>query len=334
MKYLFLLFLLLLIFLIYVFAYHNKNRSYSGPVTDHFDGIKFFYPGAVQPSFLDFLKWMASRKKNDWPDNYAIKPSKPKAKSEELKATFVNHSTVLIQWQGVNILTDPIWSERASPFSWIGPKRVHEPGIDFENLPKIDIVLISHNHYDHLDLPTLKALQAKYSPLFLTGLGNASLLKANGIINVRELDWWQSMIYKQIAITFTPARHFSARWPWDRNETLFGGFVISSENKHLFFAGDTGYGDHFKQIRDKFGNMELSFLPIGAFEPRWFMKNNHMSPLDAIQAHDDLGSETSIGIHYGTFRLSDESIDKPANLIKEYKEERHFLLLKPGQSFN
>lgn len=275
---------------------------------------------------------MATRPSSNWPEHYDIVPTKALAKAENLTVTFINHATVLLQWQGINILTDPIWSERASPFSRAGPKRVHEPGIAFNDLPHIDLVLISHNHYDHLDLPTLQKLEKRDKPLFITGLGNRALLSANGISNAKELDWWQNLIYKQLSITFTPARHFSARWLWDRNETLFGSFVISAENEHVFFGGDTSYGPHFKDIQQKFGNVKLALLPIGAFEPRWFMQHNHQSPTEALQAHEDLKTRISIGIHYATFHLSDESIDTPANIIRAKRDEKEFILLKPGES--
>lgn len=326
------LLLIAFLFFLIILFFGLRKSSYTGPVSDHFDGKHFFYPNSKQPSFFDVIKWMLTRESAAWPKNYPVKQTKPAKTSEKLKVTFINHATVLLQWQGVNILTDPIWSERATPFSWFGPKRVHEPGVDFANLPPIDLVVISHGHYDHLDLPTLKQLNEKDFPLFLTGLGNKKLLQDHGIQNVKELDWWQSLIFKKLAITFAPARHFSARWPWDKNETLFGSFIISSEDKHLYFAGDTAYGPHFKEIQRRFGNMQLALLPIGAFEPRWFMQYNHMSPIEALQAHDDLKAEISIGIHFGTFQLSDEAIDVPVNLINENRENRQFLLLAPGET--
>ncbi|KAF3363062.1 hypothetical protein PHSC3_000398 [Chlamydiales bacterium STE3] len=310
----------------------KKNRSYQGPCSDHFDGKKFFYPGSNQPSFRHFIKWISTRSPAKWPKQYPVTPTVPPQAHQELLVTLINHSSVLIQWEEMNILTDPIWSDRASPFAWIGPKRVHKPGVAFEDLPPIHLVLLSHNHYDHLDLPTLKRLNEQHHPLILTGLGNSKLLKKHHLTLVEELDWWQNHKVGPLSISFTPAKHFSARWLWDRNDTLFGSFVISLQGKSLFFAGDSGYGPHFQEIGERFPFIKLALLPIGAFEPRWFMKFNHLSPLDALQAHQDLHAETSIAIHHSTFPLSDEAIDKPQTIIDTHKKENRFLILPPGGS--
>ena len=309
-------------------------------ISDHFDGRCFSNPnGPEKHSFFSFLKWMTNRKAQPWPKKREIVQKKitEKRVSDGCHLTFINHSTVLLQWGGWNILTDPIWSERCGPFGILGPKRVHAPGVRFDDLPPIDLVLLSHNHYDHLDLPTLKRLNQEHHPQFLTGLGNKQLLKNAGISSVTELDWWQEMSPKQdLKVAFVPAIHFSARTVFDRNRTLWGGFVLSNSSGIVYFAGDTGYGPHFKQIRDRFGSPNLALLPIGAYEPRWFMEPIHLSPLDALQAHEDLKAGKSMGIHFGTFRLTDEGIDAPIEELKLGLQKKGissdtFFTLKPGE---
>ncbi|MGK5594348.1 MAG: MBL fold metallo-hydrolase [Parachlamydiaceae bacterium] len=304
-------------------------------INDHFDGQKYFYPGSKPTSFFAALTWMLTRKPKPWPKFFSIIPTKPALAIHDSLPfiTFVNHSTVLIQWHSINILTDPIWSERASPFSWIGPKRVHPPGIRFSDLPPIDLIFLSHNHYDHLDLRTLQTISSQYQPLIITGLGNKNFLLKRGIARVKELDWWQELSFKNLNIAFTPAKHFSARWPWDRNKTLFGSFVISDGKTQVFFAGDTGYDSHFKEIRKRFGATHLAFLPIGAFEPRWLMEPNHLAPWEALQAHDDLQSAVSMAIHHSTFPLADESFERPKDLINALKGKRQFIVLNPGDTY-
>ncbi|MFN4174908.1 MAG: MBL fold metallo-hydrolase, partial [Parachlamydiaceae bacterium] len=226
--------------------------------------------------------------------------------------------------------TDPIYSKWASPFPFIGPKRHHDPGIAFDNLPPIDYVLISHNHYDHMDLPTLKALQDKFNPIFVTGLGNDEYLKGEGIDSVIALDWWEN--YR--GFTFVPAEHFSARWWFDRNRTLWGGFLIHHAGEYIYFAGDTAFGSHFNAISSKYGTPKVSFLPIGAYEPRWFMQTNHLDPIEALEAHRLLGSKTSIGMHFLTFQMADESRDAPLELLSRERTTERFITLEPGQSID
>jgi L-ascorbate metabolism protein UlaG (beta-lactamase superfamily) len=198
-----------------------------------------------------------------------------------------------------------------------------------DQLPPIDVILISHNHYDHLDMPTMIRLFDKHRPLVLTGLGNASLLKESGISKVKELDWWQHRNIKDLKLFFVPAQHFSGRGVSDRDKTLWGGFVIQTRYGNVYFAGDTAYGRFLNLISEKFGPMFLSFLPIGAFEPRWFMRPYHFDPGDAVRAHLDLESARSVGIHFGTFKLSLEGVDVPSRLLKSRcydfdVDENHF----------
>ncbi len=303
---------------------------YKGPKSDHFDGKYFHNLEKRERTFWEIYTWWRTSNPVPWPDKVEITPSIPPERSDYLRITYVNHSTFLIQWNQVNILTDPIWSERASPFSFIGPKRHHEPGVPFDKLPPIDFILLSHNHYDHMDLETLRKLEEKYNPTILTGLGNDNYLKKNGVHNVIALDWWES----NFGFTFVPAEHFSARWPWDRDKTLWGGFVIRHGDETLYFAGDTAYGQFLSEIRRRYGSPKVAFLPIGAYEPRWFMQYAHMNPEEAIEAQLDLGAETAIGMHWGTFQLSDEAREEPLLRLKQARTNERFIVLDPGESIN
>jgi L-ascorbate metabolism protein UlaG (beta-lactamase superfamily) len=252
----------------------------------------------------------------------------------ELRVTFINHSTLLLQQGGANILTDPIWSERASPFSFIGPRRRRKPGVEWEDLPRIDIVLISHNHYDHLDLATLRRLAAQGHSQFVVPTGVARLLRSRNISPVHELDWGESLspAGQPATIHCVPAMHFSARGVFDRNRTLWCGYLIQAEDRIIYFAGDTGFGDHFARIREQFGSPRLALLPIGAFEPRWFMSPVHMAPDEAVRAHQILAAQTSIAIHHGTFQLGDDAIDTPKQRLRACAPGDSFLVLDNGQS--
>jgi len=231
--------------------------------------------------------------------------------------TFVNHATVLVQTANVNVLTDPVWSERVSPVSWIGPRRRRPPGIRFEDLPQIDLVLVSHNHYDHLDLLTLELLARRDRPSFLCGSGVGKLLRDRGLSEVIELDWWESVPARSgLSVHAVPVQHFSGRTPLDRNHTLWTGFVLAGSAGNVFFAGDTGYGPHFRQARECFPTIRLALLPIGAYKPIWFMGPVHMSPEEALDAHRDLRASTSVGIHHGTFELADDGETEPAREIE------------------
>jgi L-ascorbate metabolism protein UlaG (beta-lactamase superfamily) len=234
---------------------------------------------------------------------------------------------VLLQVGGLNILTDPIFSERASPLSWVGPKRKTPPALRVDELPHIDIVIVSHNHYDHLDLPTLRALQAQPGgpPLLLMPLGVGDWLKRQGIGNVQQLDWWQSHPVGEARLHFVPVQHWSARGLFDRFETLWGGWVIESQADgkpfKAFFTGDTGYSKDFIDIQRRFGDFDFAMIPVGAYEPRWFMKSQHVNPAEAVQIHRDLQARQSLGIHWGAFELTDESLDEPATALKSAVHE-------------
>ena len=302
----------------------------------HFDGRRFYNPGAPQArGFLDVLRWKLRSRPEPSPDFISdVEPSIPPSRVEGsgLRVTLVNHSTVLIQQGATNILTDPIWSERASPVSWLGPKRRRKPGVRMEDLPPIHAVLISHNHFDHLDLPTLRQLAARGSSTFVVAARGARLLRSQRIESVHELDWGESLAISGFIIHSVPALHFSARSILDRNKTLWCGYIIEYPESLVYFAGDTGFGSHFAQIREKFGSPQVALLPIGAYEPRWFMSPVHMAPEEAVRAHEILGAKTSIAIHHGTFQLADEGIDTPQKQLMAGKRDDLFLILRNGQS--
>jgi L-ascorbate metabolism protein UlaG (beta-lactamase superfamily) len=302
----------------------------------HFDGKRFFNPDAPQARGLfDVLRWKLTSRPEPGPRFVAdVVPSSPPpcVEGNDLRVTLINHSTVLLQQAGIHILTDPIWSQRASPFSWIGPSRRRAPGVRFEDLPRIDLVLLSHNHYDHLDLPTLRRLAERREVQFVGPIGVARLLRSRKIGPVHELDWGQTVCLPGTAVYSVPAMHFSARGPFDRNRTLWCGYAIESPGGILYFAGDTGFGNHFAGIREQIGAPRLALLPIGAFAPRWFMSSIHMSPEEAIEAHQILTARTSIAIHHGTFQLADENIDTPKRLLRACDPGNSFIVLENGQS--
>ena len=230
--------------------------------------------------------------------------------------TFIGHSTFLIQTAAGNILTDPMYSRCAGPLNMFGPWRVRQPAVPFDDLPPISTVLLSHNHYDHCDLRTLGMLAERFDPLVVTPLGNGALVRSAGIRRVEELDWWQAAKTSALPITLTPAQHFSARGPLDRNLALWGGFTLMADGARIFFAGDTAYAHFFRDVRQRLGPIHLALLPIGAYEPRWFMQIVHMNPAEAVQAHLDLEASESVGMHFGTFQLTTEGIDEPLRALE------------------
>jgi L-ascorbate metabolism protein UlaG (beta-lactamase superfamily) len=237
----------------------------------------------------------------------------------------------------VSILIDPVFSQRASPLSFAGPRRVRAPGVRIEDLPPISLVLLSHNHYDHCDLAALQRLERRFHPQVVTPPGNGRLLRSAGMNKVEEVDWWETASSTPVPVTVTPAQHFSARGPFDRNQALWGGFLIEVGRQRILHAGDSGYHRHFTEISARLGRIDLAFLPIGAYEPRWFMKDIHMNPAEAVQAHLDLAARRSIPIHFGTFQLTPEGIDEPIReLAKALRErgvpEKEFRPLDTGES--
>jgi len=262
--------------------------------------------------------------------------------------TWIGHATVLAQLGGLNVLTDPIFSQRASPLSFVGPARAQKPGLWLHELPHIDLVLISHNHYDHLDDDSVRALaaQAGGAPLFVVPLGLKAWFAQRDITRVVELDWWQSHKVGDVEVVLTPVQHWSGRSLADRNETLWGGYALFAAQLHLFFAGDTGFSKDFADIRERFaerqgvgqgGGFDIALLPIGAYEPRWFMQRQHVDPDEAVRIHRDLGAKASLGIHWGTFELTDESLDEPPRRLAQARQaqgvpDSAFFTLAIGQT--
>jgi L-ascorbate metabolism protein UlaG (beta-lactamase superfamily) len=304
------------------------------PLSDHFDGRLFFnptLPKGFAHSRREVLR-MLREPRSPWPawvESRGVPRLDQKLGADEIAITFVNHATFLIQAAGVTILTDPMWSERASPFRRIGPKRVRAPGVPFDDLPAIDMVLLSHNHYDHLDVATLKRLRQRFTPAVLAAMGDGRLVAPLGFTRVRFSD--------TLAITFVPAQHFSARGLFDRRKSLWGGYMIESRGRRIYFGGDTGYSSHFADIRGRLGSPDIAMLGIGAYEPRWFMQPVHMNPAEAIRAHRDLGSRHSIGMHFGTFQLTLEAIDQPRIDLERARAESgvaasEFITLNEGET--
>jgi L-ascorbate metabolism protein UlaG (beta-lactamase superfamily) len=307
--------------------------------SDHFDGRRFVNPTGQPPQPFAAVPRMLREPRTPWPARIDEPPRQPAAlDGAAAVVTFIGHATFLIQTSAENILTDPMYSERAGPLNLVGPRRVRQPAVRLDDLPPISIVLLSHNHYDHCDVRTLRTLAVRFDPLVVTPLGNGRLVRSAGIRRVEELDWWQASRASTLPVTVTPARHFSARSPLDRNRALWGGFMLAVPGSaRIFFAGDTAYGPFFRDIRERLGPADLALLPIGAYEPRWFMQSVHMNPAEAVQAHLDLEAAESIGMHFGTFQLTTEGIDDPLRALDEARRSKNvppsrFRTLRFGES--
>lgn len=301
----------------------SVNRYYSGLPSDHFDGLRFFNPDHpdTDRGLRDLLRWKLKEKAAPWPRTVPVRQTVPDARVAALRVTIVGHASVLIQAGGLNVLTDPVWSTRASPLAFLGPRRVWAPGIAFESLPRIDAVLLSHNHYDHMDLATLRRLHSEHRPLMVTTLGNDSILR-RAIQGVRVVagDWWDRIdIGKGGEVTIVPAYHWSSRTGRDRRMALWCGFMLGTDGGRAYFAGDTGYGNGriFHEVRRRIGRPELALIPIGAYAPRWFMSAQHTDPNEAVQILEDLEAGSAVGIHWGVFQLTDERRDEPPELLLE-----------------
>ena len=362
---------------------------YEGPRSDHFDGSRFFNPDgdpAGHGSPTAFInRFLGSNERAKWPEQVPVVQTYPLAEAtlcpplkraivenwrrcvdnldpKLMAVTWIGHSTVLVQAGGLNILTDPVWSTRASPFSFIGPKRVRAPGIKLQDLPKIDLILVSHNHYDHMDLPTLKALWERDRPRIVTSLGNDTILKkagigvhtgkgpppANGLL---ALDWGQAISSFDQCEAGTPCpgsavtvrvlrnHHWGSRWGTDRNRALWSAFLVETPAGRIFFAGDTGWGDG-SWVREAAaqGRYRLAIIPIGAYEPRDFMKSNHINPEEAVRVFESLRPTMALGVHWGTFQLTFEPIDEPRQKLEALERERaippgKFVTTEVGRSF-
>lgn len=328
-----------------LFRKRSSNRYYSGPITDHFDGKHFSSPlPAPGKSLREVLRWRFTAKPEKWPGTVPVTQARPETRVERTRVTIVGHATVLIQTGGLNILTDPVWSQRASPFSFAGPKRVCAPGVAFDDLPPIDVVLLSHNHYDHLDKATLQRLVQRDDPRIITPLGNDYIVQDGAPwARVETGDWWDAFTLTAdgaqggIEAHIVPAQHWSSRGIFDARMALWGGFVLKTRDALVYFAGDTGYGDGgiFREIRARFGAPDLALIPIGAYAPRWFMKDQHTDPDEAAQSLLDLEARAALGLHWGVFQLSDEGRDAPraelavALAARQIAPER-FMAAEPG----
>jgi L-ascorbate metabolism protein UlaG (beta-lactamase superfamily) len=351
----------LLVFLLQAAQEQGPDRSVekTRQISDHFDGSVFFNPGFPQPSttspgntsnrgiFWYAWRWLFNNDRPEWPEIKSFStgpPPTPRVPMGALRITTVGHSTFLIQMDEFNILTDPIWSNRCSPVSWAGPKRRQQPGIRFEDLPPVDVVLISHNHYDHLDLRTLKRLADQGTPQAVVPLGNFDKVREAGILTVDELDWWQSVtLSPNMKITFVPAQHFSARTPWDRDKTLWGGFVVSGPSGNIFYSGDTGYGPQFQEIARRFSPIRVAILPLSPFRPQQSKASMpphfsvvHMGPWEAVRAHIDLNAGLSLAAHFQVFQLGWDGFDDAVNELASALKERGlnpdaFIAPTPGQ---
>ena len=319
----------------------NQGSANGSPRPHHTtEGFKNNYAGAVNKTFAELIRWQRERQAAGLPkppdaltptmapDLFAIKAYASTAQSTSQNSpaiTWIGHASVLVQAGGLNVLTDPIFSNRASPISLIGPTRKQPPGLALADLPVVDVVLVSHNHYDHLDRPSVLEIASRSEAagkptLFIVPLGMKSWFVDLGIKNTVELDWWDQYTHKGVEFNFTPVQHWSARSLGDRSQTLWGAYAVFAPDLHWYFAGDTGYSRDFVDTGARFadrhteakgGGFDLALIPIGAYQPRWFLAEQHVDPAEAVQIHRDLGAKRSVGIHWGTFELSDESLDQP-----------------------
>jgi L-ascorbate metabolism protein UlaG (beta-lactamase superfamily) len=329
-------------------AKQKRNPYYSGPVSDHFDGERFFNPGGVAPgSGLELLKWQLKEGRAKWPQwvESPFPPAKPDARvdGDGLRVTMVGHASMLIQTSGLNILTDPVWSKRVSPLSFLGPKRVNAPGVDLAHLPPLDIVIVTHNHYDHLDIVSLAKIVAEHDPLIVTPLGNDTIIaKAIPRARFAVMDWGNSFVYgPNLTLHAEPCHHWSARGLSDRRMALWAAFVLETPAGRIYHIGDTGFHDgiNYRAAAEKFGSFRLAILPFGAYEPRWFMKGQHQNPEEAVQGMQLCNAAYVAGHHWFTFQLTNEAHLHPqehlhAALDAATIDRSLFRPLHPGEVFD
>jgi L-ascorbate metabolism protein UlaG (beta-lactamase superfamily) len=319
----------------------GRNPYYSGPVSANFDGLHFSDGRVITKGFKEFFQWQLQGGRESWPSRFnAPAPDLPPPRVEGMRVTHVGHATFLIQVGGLNIVTDPLWVERASPFQFAGPRRVNPPGVAFENLPKVDVILITHNHYDHLDLATVHRIADRDKPRIIAPLGNDSIIRAKRPDIVVEAHDWGDVVALSPAVsaTLVPAYHWSARGAFDRRMALWASYVISAPAGRIYHIGDTGYHDgaFFREHGRTYGPFRLALLPIGAYEPRWFMADNHMNPDEAVEVMLSLGAEAALGHHWGTFQLTNEGVERPrealaAALARAGISAERFRASRPGQ---
>lgn len=329
-------------------AYRPGNSYYSGPRTDHFNGDHFLNPGGEPPrKFFQLLKWQLEGGRAKWPRNYPspFDGAKPTVKvdGDDIQVTMLGHATLLLQVGGRNFLTDPVFVERASPVQFVGPKRVNPPGVRFEDLPPIDYVLLSHNHYDHMDLASLARLVSEHSCKIICPLGNDVIIRDRAPDAECIVGDWGDMfeLDGEMKVHFEPCHHWSARGTKDRRWALWAAFVLETPAGKIYHIGDTGFnnGKHYQALFEKHGVMRLAILPIGAYEPRWFMKAQHQNPEEAVRGHLLCKAEVSIAHHWGTFQLTNEAIEAPVEALAVAREqfglgEEAFVTLKPGETWH
>lgn len=325
-----------------------RNPYYNGPISDHFDGTQFFNPGGDPPRGLrDLLRWQFGGGRARWPKSAPspFPPARPKERIDgrDLRVTMVGHATLLIQVAGLNILTDPVWSPRTSPVTFAGPRRVVPPGIEFDDLPPIDIVLVTHNHYDHLDLVTLKRLFVRHAPHIVTPLGNDTIIRrAIPTAKISDMDWGDRMsLWDDLVIDCEPCHHWSARGTRDRRMALWAAFVLTTPAGNIYHIGDTGFQDgiNYRAAADRHGGFRLACLPIGAYEPRWFMKSQHQDAHEAVDGMLACRAAHAVGHHFATVQLTDEAIDAPVDMLKAALARRdiapeRFRALRAGEVFD
>lgn len=313
--------ILIIVLLTIIIGFVLSGPGYKGPKSDHFDGKIFSNPnGLAAQNLIGVMKYGITRKPEKWIKNYetAVRTDPiPTSNLNEVQISFVNHSTFLIQIGGYNILTDPIWSKRCSPFQWVGPERMRPPGIGMDLLPKIDLVLLSHNHYDHLDVNSIKDIVKKDNPKFIAPLGVGKFLSKLGVEKYNEFDWGQEEQFGNISIKGVAANHFTSRGLFDRDKTLWCGYLLNFDGYKLYFMGDSGYGPNFKVLGEQEKTIDLALIPIGAYLPKWFMSPIHVSPSEAVQVHQDINAKQSIAMHFGTFPLADDGMHTPVTELKK-----------------